>query len=119
MFFQTIPRITELRGLEEYLAHAAEVKAVQKRNLLKTVSSGLTIPKDPFVCPKNPGLGPLQSCSGEGIGTQKILFDREGSGSLGYNFCRCFQDLRSIFWGLVEIFVKPYSAPNFSVRQGV
>ena len=25
-------------GLEEYLAHAAEVKAVQKRNLLKTVS---------------------------------------------------------------------------------
>ena len=25
-------------GLEEYLAHAAEVKAVQKQNLLKTVS---------------------------------------------------------------------------------
>ena len=46
-------------------------------------SVGFLFFKDPFVCPKNQGLGPLHSYSKDGIGTQKILFDREESGFLG------------------------------------
>ena len=48
--------------------------------LLKT-----RIPKDPFVCPKNLGLArSIPMTFSDGIGTRKILFDREGSlGSLG------------------------------------
>ena len=38
------------------------------------------IPKDPFVCPKK-GIGPPTFLFfSDGIGTRKILFDREGSG---------------------------------------
>ena len=39
-------------------------------------------PKDPFVCPKN-GISPTFLFFSDGIGTQNILFDREGSGFLG------------------------------------
>ena len=45
-----------------------------------------TFPKDPFVCPKNPGLARSIAIlfGWDWIGTRKILFDREGSlGSLG------------------------------------
>ena len=43
------------------------------------------IPKNPFVCPKE-GITPIHSYSKDGIGTRKILFDREGSGFLGILF---------------------------------
>ena len=39
-------------------------------------------PKDPFVCPKDPGLT-LQSYCGDGIGTIKPTKIREGYGSSG------------------------------------
>ncbi len=40
------------------------------------------IPKNPFVCPKE-GIIPKILLFSDGIGTRKILFDREGSGFLG------------------------------------
>ena len=43
-------------------------------------SGGQRNPKNPFVCPKE-GITPIQSYSG--IGSRKILLDREGSGFLG------------------------------------
>ena len=43
-------------------------------------------PKNPFVCPKK-GIGPPTFLFvSDGIGTQKILFDRDGSGFLGYSY---------------------------------
>ena len=49
----------------------------------RVVFGGYVYPKNPFVCPKK-GIGPPTFLFySDGIGTRKILFDRDGSGFLG------------------------------------
>ena len=50
------------------------------------VITQLLIPKDPIgmSCPKGIGITPIFLLFSDGIGTRNILFDREGSGFLGY-----------------------------------
>ena len=53
------------------------------------------IPKNPFVCPKKVII-PTFLFFSDGIGTRKILFDREGSGFLGY--CQGVKLVDSFGW---------------------
>ena len=72
-----------------------------------------SIPKNPFVCPKK-GIGPSTFLFfSDGIEARNILFDREGSGSLGY-----------IVWGptqtciyLIPMFCKIKVDPNTPVHN--